>query len=98
MKIYYIVDGEIEHLHENISEEYLQVIEDSKIVFSYIRNKNKKNIINMMHEETYGLHNFILNINNVSYTINYAVYNTVIKNKNNAVYEFLTFYRKEEKN
>lgn len=98
MKIYYIVDGEIEHLHENISEEYLQVIEDSQIIFSYARNENKKNIINMMREEIYGLHNFILNIDDVSYAIDHAVYNTIIKNENNTAYEFLTFYRKEEKN
>ena len=49
-----------------------------------------------MREEIYGIHDFILIIDDIPYSIDHTVYNTIIKNENNAVYEFLTFYRKEE--
>lgn len=96
MKTCYIIDGEKEHPHDNIPEKCLQTIEDSKIVFSYIKNDNRRSIINIMREEVYGIHDFILIINDIPYSIDHTVYNTIIKNENNAVYEFLTFYRKEE--
>ena len=86
---------------DSIGKENLSIIDtiqidDSKIVFSYIKNDNKRSIINIMREEVYGIHDFILIIDDIPYSIDHTVYNTIIKNENNAVYEFLTFYRKEE--
>ena len=42
MKTCYIIDGEKERPHDNIPEKCLQTIDDSKIVFSYIKNDNKR--------------------------------------------------------
>lgn len=93
MKIYYIINDEIQHLHENISEKYLQEINDDKIIFFFAKNNSEKDIVDIMQEEIYGLRNYIINLDDVAYNIVYSTRNTVIKNAYNAAYETLTFYR-----